>query len=162
MNAYNDYLIGYAMVFFMGIVSYFSFMQPNIFSGAIKIPFVKYRNNGLSSSVAIEMKDKLTVLMESDKLYLDSSLTLDGLSEHLNLSRHHTSQLINEHFQVNFFEFVNNYRVAEAIRLLQDKKNTLNINEIIYAAGFNNRTSFYNAFRKKTGISPKSYRSQHA
>lgn len=160
MTPSNDYLIGYAMVLFIGFVSYFSFMQPNIFSGTIKIPFIKYQNNGLSSSIALEMKDKLTSLMESEKLYLDSALTLDALSEHLNLSRHHTSQLINEHFQVNFFEFVNNYRIKEAIKLLQDKKNKLNINEIIYAAGFNNRTSFYNAFRKKTGISPKSYRNR--
>ncbi|AXG71018.1 transcriptional activator FtrA [Kordia sp. SMS9] len=157
----NDYLIGYAMVFFIGIVSYFSFMQPSIFSGETKIPFVKYQNNGLSSSIAVEMKDKLISLMEADQLFLDSSLTLDVLSERLNLSRHHTSQLINEHFQVNFFEFVNNYRIQEAIKLLQDKKSNLNINQIIYAAGFNNRTSFYNAFRKKTGISPKSYRNKH-
>ncbi|PTX61360.1 AraC family transcriptional regulator [Kordia periserrulae] len=160
ITPYKDYLIGYAMVFFMGIVSYFSFMQPNIFSGTVKIPFVKYQNNGLSSSMAIEMKDKLTALMESEQLYLDSALTLDVLSERLNLSRHHTSQLINEHFQMNFFEFVNTYRIKEAIKLLQDKQSDLNINEIIYTVGFNNRTSFYNAFRKKTGISPKSYRSQ--
>ncbi|MEM6687750.1 MAG: hypothetical protein AAF617_18380, partial [Bacteroidota bacterium] len=114
MTTSNDYLIGYSMVFFIGIVSYFSFMQPNIFQGTIKIPFVKYQNNGLSSSLALEMKNKLTFLMESEKLYLDSTLTLDVLSEHLNLSRHHTSQLINEYFQVNFFEFVNNYRIKEA------------------------------------------------
>ncbi|WP_298425750.1 AraC family transcriptional regulator [uncultured Kordia sp.] len=161
MTISNDYLIGYAMVFFIGIVSYYSFMQPDIFSGTIKFPFTKYRNNGLSSSIANEMKDKLVFLMESDKLFLDNSLTLDVLSEELNLSRHHTSQLINEHFQVNFFEFVNNYRIDEAIKLLQDHKNKLNINQIIYAAGFNNRTSFYNAFKKKTGISPRSYRNKH-
>ncbi|WP_420573181.1 helix-turn-helix domain-containing protein [Kordia sp.] len=160
MTISNDYLIGYAMVFFIGIVSYFSFMQPSIFSGTIPIPFAKYQNNGLSSSIAVEMKDKLVSLMEADKLYLDNSLTLDVLSEHLNLSRHHTSQLINEHFEVNFFEFVNNYRIDEAIKLLQDKKSRLNINQIIYATGFNNRTSFYNAFKKKTGISPKSYRNK--
>ena len=158
----SDYLIGYAMVFFVGIVSYFSFMQPSIFSGKTVIPFVKYQNNGLSSSLALEMKEKLVSLMESDKLFLDSSLTLDVLSEHLNLSRHHTSQLINEHFNVNFFEFVNNYRIDEAIKLLEDTSSELNINQIIYATGFNNRTSFYNAFKKKTGISPKSYKNNLA
>ncbi|WP_430413167.1 helix-turn-helix domain-containing protein [Kordia sp.] len=161
MTISNDYLIGYGITFFIGIVTYFSFMQPNIFSGTISFPFTKYKNNGLSSSLVTEMKNKLLFLMESDKLFLDNSLTLDVLSEELNLSRHHTSQLINEHFQVNFFEFVNNYRIDEAIELLKDQKNTLNINQIIYAAGFNNRTSFYNAFKKKTGISPKSYRKIH-
>lgn len=136
-------------------------MQPSIFSGTLKIPFIKYQNNGLSSSIAAEMKEKLISLMESDKLFFDSSFTLDVLSSHLNLSRHYTSRLINEHFQVNFFGFVNNCRIDEAIRLLQDKQNDLNINEIIYATGFNNRTLFYNAFRKKTSISPKSYWSQN-
>lgn len=162
MTISNDYMIGYAMVFFIGIVSYFSFMQQSIFSGKTLIPFVKYQNNGLSDSIALEMKDKLVSLMESDKLYLDSSLTLDILSAHLNLSRHHTSQLINEHFSVNFFEFVNNYRIDEAIKMLEDESSTLNINQIIYATGFNNRTSFYNAFKKKTGISPKTYRNKLA
>ncbi|MBC8756215.1 helix-turn-helix transcriptional regulator [Kordia sp. YSTF-M3] len=157
----NDYLIGYGITFFIGIVTYFSFMQPNIFSGTISFPFVKYQNNGLSSSLATEMKDKLVSLMEADKLFLDNSLTLDVLSDELNLSRHHTSQLINESFKVNFFEFVNNYRIDEAIKLLKDEKSKLNINQIIYAAGFNNRTSFYNAFKKKTGISPKSYRNKN-
>ncbi|WP_046757226.1 helix-turn-helix domain-containing protein [Kordia jejudonensis] len=161
MTISNDYLIGYAMIFFIGIVSYFSFMQPNIFSGTIQFPFAKYQNNGLSRTIANEMKDKLVFLMESDKLFLDNSLTLDVLAERLNLSRHHTSQLINEYFRVNFFEFVNNYRIDEAKKLLQDHNNTLNINQIIYAAGFNNRTSFYNAFKKKTGVSPKSYRNTH-
>lgn len=161
MTISNDYVIGYAMVFFIGIVCYYSFMQSSIFSGEIQFPFIKYKNNGLSESMAIEMKDKLIFLMESDKLFLDNSLTLDILSNRLNLSRHHTSQLINEYFNVNFFEFVNNYRIDEAKRLLVDHNNTLNINQIIYAAGFNNRTSFYNAFKKKTGISPKSYRNMH-
>ena len=160
MTITNDYLIGYSINFFIGIVAYFSFVQPNIFSGVTPFPFVKYQNNGLSASLALEMKEKLMYLMESDKLFLDNSLTLDVLSDELNLSRHHTSQLINEYFKMNFFEFVNNYRIDEAIKLLQDKENDLNINQIIYSSGFNNRTSFYNAFKKKTGISPKSFRNQ--
>lgn len=156
----RDYIIGYFLIFFVSVVAYFSFMQPDIFSGKIKILNIKYKNNGLPSSYAMEMKDKLIRLMESDKLYLDNSLTLDALSERLDLSRHHTSQLINEYFNVNFFEFVNNYRVKEAILLLEDGENKLNINQIVYTSGFNNRTSFYNAFKKKTGVSPKLYRNK--
>jgi AraC-like DNA-binding protein len=156
----RDYAVGYCIIFFVGVVAYFSFMQPDIFSGKRVLLAIKYKNNGLPSSYAIEMKNKLVSLMELDKLFLDNSLTLDVLSDRLNLSRHHTSQLINEYFKVNFFEFVNNYRIAEAIKLLQDEKSNLNINQIIYTVGFNNRTSFYNVFKKKTGISPKSYRNK--
>ncbi len=157
MTLAGDYTIGYCIVAFIGIVSYFSFMQPDIFSGKKIIPYIKYRKNGMLESFALEMKQKLEDLMGIEKVYLDHTLTLDKLADLLNLSKHHTSQIINKYFQSNFFEFINNYRIKEAIVLLSDTSNTMNINEIIDATGFNNRSSFYTAFKKTTGMSPTSY-----
>ena len=157
MTLTGDYIIGYTIVTFIGVVTYFSFMQPAIFSGKKTIPFVKYQKNGMLASFALEMKTQLAELMETEKVYLDHTLTLTKLADLLNLSKHHTSQIINEHFQTNFFEFVNNYRIKEAIVLLSDTSNDMNINEIIDATGFNNRSSFYSAFKKKTGMPPTSY-----
>ncbi|MEM6718996.1 MAG: AraC family transcriptional regulator [Bacteroidota bacterium] len=157
MSITSDYVIGYCIVLFIGVVAYFSFMQPDIFSGKKIIPYIKYRKNGMSASFALEMKHELESLMETEKVYLDPTLTLNTLAERLNLSRHHTSQIINTHFQSNFFEFVNTYRIQEAINLLSDGANTMNINEVIDASGFNNRSSFYTAFKKKTGMSPSAY-----
>ncbi|MBC8756222.1 helix-turn-helix transcriptional regulator [Kordia sp. YSTF-M3] len=157
MSLAGDYIIGYCIVVIIGIVSYFSFMQPDIFSGKKIIPYIKYQKNGMLTSFALEMKQQLEDLMEIEKVYLDHTLTLDKLADLLNLSKHHTSQIINEYFQSNFFEFVSNYRIKEAITLMLDTSNTMNINEIIDATGFNNRSSFYTAFKKKTGMSPTSY-----
>lgn len=157
MTLAGDYTIGYCIVAFIGVVSYFSFMQPDIFSGKKIIPYIKYRKNGMLESFALEMKQQLEDVMEKEKVYLDHTLTLDKLADVLNLSRHHTSQIINEYFQSNFFEFVSNYRINEAISLMSDTSNTMNINEIIDVVGFNNRSSFYKAFKKKTGMSPKLY-----
>ncbi len=157
MTITGDYIIGYCIVLFIGVVSYFSFMQPDIFSGKKIIPYIKYRKNGMLESFALEMKQQLEDLMVTEKVYLDHTLTLNKLADLLNLSRHHTSQIINEYFQSNFFEFVNNYRINEAINLMSDSTNTMNINEIIDATGFNNRSSFYTTFKKKTGMSPTAY-----
>ncbi|WP_298425758.1 AraC family transcriptional regulator [uncultured Kordia sp.] len=157
MTITGDYIIGYCIVTFIGVVSYFSFMQPDIFSGKKIIPYIKYRKNGMLTSFALEMKQQLEDLMETEKVYLDHTLTLSKLADLLNLSKHHTSQIINEYFQSNFFEFVSSYRIKEAITLLSDTSNTMNINEIIDVTGFNNRSSFYTAFKKKTGMSPTAY-----
>lgn len=157
MTLAGDYTIGYCIVAFIGIVSYFSFIQPDIFSGKKIIPYIKYQKNGMLESFALEMKQQLEDLMETEKIYLDHTLTLDKLADLLNLSKHHTSQIINKYFQSNFFEFINNYRIKEAIALMSDTSNTMNINEIIDATGFNNRSSFYTAFKKTTGMSPTSY-----
>ena len=99
MTLTGDYIIGYCIVAFISIVAYFSFMQPDIFSGKKVIPYIKYRKNGMLESFALEMKLQLEDLMKKEKVYLDHTLTLDKLADLLNLSRHHTSQIINEYFK---------------------------------------------------------------
>ena len=101
--------------------------------------------------------------MDERQSYLETTLTLNDISELLNISRNHTSQVINEHFKCSFFEFINQYRVDEAIAILEDStKRYLSINEIAFLSGFNNRVSFYNAFKKRTGITPTEYRRDSA
>ncbi|MDH7445265.1 helix-turn-helix domain-containing protein [Aquimarina sp. 2201CG14-23] len=96
--------------------------------------------------------------MEQDKPYLNHELRLDDLAQKFTLSRHHMSQVINEQFDLSFFDFVNQYRVEEAKKMII-KNDHLTINEILYSCGFNNRVSFYKAFRKISEITPSEYRS---
>jgi AraC-like DNA-binding protein len=155
-----DYFIGFLMIFFIGLVTFFSFMQPSVFSGLSMdkvIPFIKYQRTGLTKKYSLELKFKLLTYMQSDKPYLNSELRLDDLAEKLNLSRHHTSQIINEHFDSSFFDFINHYRIGEAKKLLRNDHN-LNITEVLYACGFNNRVSFYKAFKKFTGVTPTGFK----
>ena len=89
-------------------------------------------------SFTLEMKQQLESLMETEKVYLDHTLALNTLADLLYLSKHHTSQIINKYFQSNFFEFINNYSKKEAVALIYDTANNMNINEIIDATAFNN------------------------
>ena len=83
---------------------------------------------------------------------------MNDLAEALDLSRNHTSQVINEHFNLSFFDFVNRYRIEAAARLLPEcEQDGATITQIAYEVGFNNRASFYKAFRKFMGISPTAY-----
>ncbi|SHG95299.1 helix-turn-helix domain-containing protein [Flagellimonas flava] len=160
MNPAYDYFVDIVIVGFIGILSFFGFVQPEIFAGkALQevIPFIKYRKTGLSKSLSLEMRDKLQRIMVSEEPYLESTLRLDDLAKKLNLSRNHTSQIINQHFNLSFFDFVNKYRVEAAKKLLTQTEEKATIAQIAYDVGFNNRASFYKAFKKFEKQNPTQY-----
>jgi len=58
----------------------------------------------------------------------------------------------------HFRDFINSYRIRHALTLLDDfEKKNLTIESVAYESGFNNRTSFYNAFKKQTDKLPSAY-----
>lgn len=142
----------------------FGLIQPQIFWGfnidGSAFNAIKYEKSGLIPSLAAELKLKLIELMVDDKVYRNNNLNLDELSEMLGTTKHNTSQIINEHFNENFFDFLNDFRIDEAKELLiasiGDSKMT--ISEILYEVGFNNKVTFNNAFKKRTGITPTQFK----
>lgn len=106
-----------------------------------------------------ELITQITQVMEHDKPYLTPALTLDKLAAQLHLQPRLLSNIINRHFNCNFFEFVNSYRVEEAKRILADKhcadKSML---DIMLDVGFNGKATFNTLFKKKTGMTPSEYR----
>jgi AraC-like DNA-binding protein len=111
-----------------------------------------------SSENLMHLKGRLTNLMDTERLFLDNELGLPELAKEMAISSHDLSYLLNEGFGVNFFQFINTYRVNEAKQLmLSGKNNHLNILGIAYNAGFNSKTTFNTAFKKETGLSPSQY-----
>ena len=164
INTGHDYFITYTLIFFIGMVSYFGFVQPDVFNGLSMdsvLPFKKYKKTGLTEAHSLELKASLVNLMTSEKPYLNSNLRLDDLASELNLSRHHMSQIINEHFDTNFFDFINSYRIEYSKNLLL-KESNLNITDVIFSSGFNNRVSFYKTFKNHTGITPTDFKAENS
>ncbi len=164
-----DYYNTISMVLFILVVSYLSVVHPEIINGkslaqAISLPISigKYSKTGLSKSFSIELKEKLESIMSREKPYLNPELRLDHVAEMLDISRHHASQVINEHFNCNFFDFVNKYRVENAVKMLIANKGNFSISDISYQSGFNNRVSFYKAFKKEFGVTPTVYKENKA
>ena len=118
----------------------------------------KYLHSGLTPSFSEELKDQLMTLLKDEKVYRDNSINLETLSVKLNTTRHNTSQIINEHFDMNFFELINKFRIEEAINLLlEDANGNLNIIDIAYEVGYNNKVTFNKAFKKATSLTPTQY-----
>lgn len=108
-----------------------------------------------------EHVEALTQCMEQKKPYLVSALTLEKLATQLQLPPRTLSNIINRHFECNFFEFINSYRIEEAKRLLSDQQYAdKNMLEVMYDVGFNSKATFNTLFKKKLGMTPSEYRKQ--
>jgi AraC-like DNA-binding protein len=164
-NVKWDYMISFSMMFFIGFIAWFGYMQPKIFSGlTIKEAFktnMRYKNSALTPDHSLELIVQLKNMMDEKKLYRENDLRLEKLAAEMNLSRHHLSQLLNEQTGMNFFEYVNQFRVREAKDLLsQTSKKELNIIDVAYSVGFNNKVSFNTTFKKMTGKTPTEFRKE--
>ena len=106
-----------------------------------------------------ELAAKIDSAIRHDKIYMEPDITLDTLAESLTIMPRDLSTLINRHFGVNFYEFINRYRIEEAKRMLtaEDYKATT-ITDIYLEVGFNSKSVFYNFFKKIEGITPSQCR----
>lgn len=118
----------------------------------------KYSSSSLTPKLSVELKDKLVYLMDEEKVYRDNDITLQKLADLLNTNRHNTSQVINEHFGLNFFDLINSYRINEAMSILKnDKFRGVNIIDVAYEVGFNNKVTFNKSFKKYNHVTPSEY-----
>jgi len=111
------------------------------------------------TSAQDDLSQKLIDFMISDKPYLNPKLSLQEFAEKLDMNRYQLSALINQKHKMNFYEFVNSYRVQEVKKLILDPKyNNLKMVSLAYDAGFNSKASFNRIFKQLTHQTPSEYR----
>ena len=104
---------------------------------------------------------KLEQYMVEEKPFLNPSLTIQDVSAAIEIPVRDLSLLINHKLEQHFYDFVNTYRIENAMDILKDgTKSKVTILEILYEVGFNSKSSFNTAFKKHTGNTPTSYRKQ--
>lgn len=158
-----DYMISFSMMFFIYFIAWFGYLQPKVFSGFSLNESVRsaerYKNSALDDELSREILSTLQNTMEVRKLYRESDLRLEKLADEIKVSRHHLSQVINEQTGMNFFEYINKLRITEAQQLLSAKsKKELNVLEVAFRVGYNNKVSFNSTFKKITGKTPSEFR----
>ena len=118
----------------------------------------RYEKSGLDAAKMDEYEVALAAYMRKSKIYLDLDLSLDGLASKMKMSKHHLTQLLNERIMKNFYSFINEYRIEEAIDRLNNPTLQVNILSLAFDCGFNSRSSFNSYFKKITGHTPSAYR----
>jgi len=102
---------------------------------------------------------KLKKYMKDEKPFLNPALTIQDISKEMGIPVRELSVLINHQLGQHFYDFVNTYRIENAMEILKDAtKNKVTILEILYEVGFNSKSSFNAAFKKHTEKTPTEYR----
>jgi len=119
----------------------------------------KYKNSALDDERSARILHRLEELMLQEKPYLKSTLTLPDLSKLVSTSPNYLSQVINEQLQMNFFDFINSYRIETAKELIINPlPHTRTILDIAMESAFNSKSAFYTAFKKQMGITPAEFK----
>ncbi len=122
----------------------------------------KYERSGLTAAEAEAIAARIGDLLDRQRLFVRSDLSLSDLAELVGAPTHHVSQALNERLGGSFFDVVNRRRVAEVQRLLADPRRAhLTVLALAYEAGFNSKTAFNAAFKQVTGTTPSAWRTRH-
>ena len=135
-----------------------------LFTKIIVVPeLLKWKDqHGQNGSGLKDLEDfqiVITKLMMDEKLYTNPRLRVVDLAHRLDLTEQQLSRSISMAYHMNFHEFVNSYRIADAKTFLrQPEYENYTIDAIASEVGFKSKSSFYEAFRKLVGTTPSVYK----
>ena len=105
---------------------------------------------------------QLTAFMKEEKPYLNPELKSHELAAMLGVSPHYLSKVINQEFDVNFYNFINKYRVEEFKKsVLKGENKNLTLAAVAQTVGFNSKSSFNRIFKSIALITPTEYLRQN-
>ena len=116
----------------------------------------------VSPKLMDELEQKINDIIIVQKKYKEKTYSAKQLADDLNTNTRYISAVVNVRFHMNYTSYVNKYRIQEAMTLLVDRRyKDLNMEDISEMVGFSNRQSFYAAFYKINGTTPRDYRIKH-
>ncbi len=119
----------------------------------------KYATSSLKDVEKEKLTQRLTISMENEKPYLNENLTLKELANKLETTPNNLSQIINEKFNKNFYEFINGHRINEVKSLLSDPEYShYSMLGIAFECGFNSKSTFNSVFKQLTGKTPSEFK----
>jgi YesN/AraC family two-component response regulator len=120
--------------------------------------FEKKQKSTLSEKSLKELLNKVLDFMEISSEIYNPEFTLDKLAELIHSNHLYVSFVLNNVLQKNFRSFLNSYRIREALRLFSDANTSkFSIEFVANKVGYKSRTSFDEAFKKITGVTPAFY-----
>lgn len=115
-----------------------------------------------SIKVSVEECQRLSKILEdkilNEKLYIRSDLKLADLAKAVGTSTHTLSYLFNQYLECSYYDYINDYRIAEFKRLVNTNEyERYTLSALAELCGFSSRASFFRYFKKAMGITPNEY-----
>lgn len=154
---YKFYALWIGIAILIYWIGYSTILQKQLFNQRKEIRVKK--ETQLTHKENLSTYSKIDDLVIRNKLHLNPNLSLKTLSNDLNLSEGYISQIINKNSNLNFNDYINSLRVNDAKAMLTNSEYyNYTVLAIGLEAGFNSKSSFYNAFKKFTGKTPIQYK----
>lgn len=106
-----------------------------------------------------DLLKRLEALMR-EGAYRENLITREKVADILETNRTYLGQLMNEFYKKSFTQYINDLRIDEAIRILDNPESKRAIRLIGLDLGFNSVTTFNAQFKRRTGMTPAQYRSE--
>ncbi len=137
-------------------IGYRGFAQPELF--VLPDKAVTWTNSAPQKNLNPYVQ-ALENTMTDSKLYLNQVLTRRDVAEHLQITPNQLSYILNSLIGKSFYDYVNEFRVAEVMSKIEDPKYIhLTLEGIAYESGFNSKSTFNSIFKKVKGMTPKEYK----
>ena len=123
----------------------------------------KYQSHQVEEGELSDLLHRILYVMETSEEIYDNNFSLDRLAELIDAnSRYYVSQVLNEHYHQSFPDMVNDYRIREACRRINDHEHysQFTVQAIAESVGFGSYPNFVTNFKKFTGLTPSAYRKQ--
>ena len=153
---FNSYLL-LIVAFLFYFIAFKLFKSTNAILPKAEI--IKYKKSNIKAEMINKYKADLYHVMTNDKLYLNSKLSIQDVSDKLNIPRQYISEVLNEYMNTNFQDFINEYRIEEFIkRLKSNQNNQFTLLAIATDVGFSSKSSFNAIFKKFKGLTPTQFK----
>ncbi len=153
---------GIASVFVL-VLGFFGIRQGDVFTSLPK----KFDMDGaLSTSLSNKKVEKgdekfvhnLLSYMRDSKPYQNPDITIASLAGELKVSPEYLSGIINGQLNLNYFDFINHFRIEEFKAMCKNPKNrNLTLISLAYDCGFSSKATFNRVFKKEVGCTPSEY-----
>jgi AraC-like DNA-binding protein len=131
-------------------------LEPSPDSEPEESPEQKYSNSSIDDERLKRIAGKVERKVMEEKSYLNPDIDASTLASELGISVHYLSQVFTQEMQTTFYGYINDARIEAAKVAL--KTSEQNVLEVALSVGYNTRSSFYNAFKKRTGMTPSKYK----
>jgi AraC-like DNA-binding protein len=148
---------------FLGINQSKLFIQVRLYQSISKSGKVWEDNNSdpaINEEEKREIRRLIELIVKEKKLYLDPNLKIDHFAKKIHIPVKKLSQTIHNIYSKNFTNFINDYRIQEAVKILSSGEK-ISIDELSRNVGFNSRSTFNRAFKAFKELTPRDYLINH-
>lgn len=104
-----------------------------------------------------DLMDRIDHLVEEEELFLNPGLTIQDVANSLRVNRTYISNIINRQKGVNFYQYINTYRINYAIELMRKNNAEKSLASIADESGFKSKSTFYTFFKIVKNCTPGEY-----